>query len=532
MAPAFAARHPQPVGSPTAPSSPEPRLFGVLFWGLLLVLLWAPLPLGSNRPWAAALLFLCLWALLGSLLLAAAWHPGAAQLLLQRLRRAWLPLALLAGFALLVVAQLLPWWPAPLREAWLPLALAPDLPASAGPLTLDVAATRRYLLATLSYAAAFVLVLALAHTRQRVLWLLGALLASGVLQALLAVVLYSADGHYQFFFYEFRQGQRAMGTFPNPDHLAGYMVLCLAAGVGLMVAQLQGDGAGRSPSHSAPWRQRGVAVLQFVLSPKMLLRLMLVVLVIALVMTHSRMGNGAFFLALLVTGGAVAWASQRLRKPALWLVASMLVIDLIVIGQWVGLERVVERVAGTAVTQAAQQADSLEPVREYREETLEARMYAPAAAWQLALDAPWLGHGGGSFFAAFPAFKDARVYPQYFEHAHNDYTEVAADVGLPGLALWVGLGLSSWLLALRLLADGQGATRRGAGVAATLAGLALGLHSLVDFNLHIPANALTLACLLALAWATWVAAADTPPRRRRNRPRPNPDSEFSLPASA
>lgn len=509
-----------PTGRPepesvSEPNSQEPKLFGFVFFGLLAALVWAPLPLGSNRQWATALLTVWLWGLLLALVAGTLAQQRAGALWLPRLKAAWLPLTLLAAFAAVPAVQLLP-WPHALRQSLLPLAIAEGSTAP-GPLTLDAFATQRHLLVTLGYLAAFVLVVALASTRKRVLWLLGTLVGAGVLQAFIAVMLFSGGGNYTYFFHEFQQGGRATGTFPNPDHLAGYMELTLAAGLGLMMTQFSG-------STQAPrqWRARLLEAMNFILSPKMLLRLMLVVMVVALVMTHSRMGNGAFFLAMLLGGAVVAAISPRLRRAALWLVLSMVVVDAIIIGQWVGLERVVERVQGTALTDEARDEMNLEQAqRSYREETLEGRMQAPLAAFTLLQDAPLLGHGAGSFFTSFPPFKTAAVYPTYFDHAHNDYAEVGAETGLMGLASWLGLGLASGVAALRLLRDSQPRLQRGVGVAAAVALFSLGLHSLVDFNLQIPANALTLASLLALAWAArqnpMEPGSGTTGRRRRSR---------------
>lgn len=490
-----------------APVQPKPNkplhgLFGFVFWAFLAALIWAPLPLGSNRPWAAAFLSLWLWGLLLVLVAGGVMYSDESERWARRPRKAWLPLAMLAGFCGILALQLAPWWPDTLRSAVLPLSIPPETTAGHGPLTLDAAATSRYLINSLGCCAAFLLVLMLCDSRERIQLLLGALLAGGVFQAIVAVVLATTASHYQYFFYEFRQSGRATGTFPNPDHLAGYMELCLAAGFGLMVSQFKGTAEVKRSNREGRRQEFLLQGLRFLLSTKMLVRLMLVILVIALVMTHSRMGNASFLAALIATCIAIMVASPQLRRPVSWLLVSMLLIDVIVVGQWVGLDRVVERVSGTAMTQVGrEESGGLDAVRNYREETLEARMYAPRAAWDLAMDAPWSGHGGGTFFAAFPPFKTPNVYPQYFEHAHNDYVEVATDTGLAGLVLWLGTGLASCLLALRMLNDAQPRIRRGVGIAAILAALSLGLHSSVDFNLHIFANALGFTCLLALVWA-------------------------------
>ena len=63
---------------------------------------------------------------------------------------------------------------------------------------------------------------------------------------------------------------------------------------------------------------------------------------------------------------------------------------------------------------------------------------------------------------------------------------------------------------LSLLRDDQGGLKRGIGVAGLCALSCLGLHSLVDFGLNIPANAMSFAVLLGLVWV----ARELPEERR------------------
>jgi O-antigen ligase len=472
----------------SAPRKPTPRPpvsrfdAGLAPWvGLCALLVWIPVPLGSNRPWAVGFMAMVLWALVVATQWGRLRGPQAGQWP-SAWSRAWLPLSLLAGLAVLALAQL-----------WMEGA------------TADPARTREHAIRTLAYLAAFALTVLVGHTAARRQGVLMAIVAAGVCQALLAVVLYSSRASYDFLFTDFSQGGRAMGTFPNPDHLAGYMELCLSAGLGLLLAQFGGEAQARR----AGWQHALQATLDFMLSTKMLLRLMLVLMVIALVMTHSRMGNGAFFLSILLLGGLIAVLSRKLRRPALWLVASMALIDVVIIGQWVGLDRVVARLQGTAVASGEAVASfglggqaSAAP----GEESIAERLTVPRLALALVAEKPWLGHGGGSFYTVFPPHK-IEGFPWHWDHAHNDYVEVASDMGLVGLALWVGLGLATGLRAARLLRDDQPRLHRGIGAAALMALLTLGLHSMVDFNLQIPANALTLTVLLALAWSVPLSKA-------------------------
>jgi len=477
------------------------RTHQVAFGGLLLLLVWAPLPLASNRGWALALLSLCLCGLL-LLVVGAAWLAGTP---LQATgagprtgRDVWLPLGLLGAYTLLVALQLVP-LPAVLL-GW--LAPGVDVAGGAGPLSVDPSSTRAYLLACVAYTAAFALVLLLARSERRLRWLVVAVVASGVFQAFLAVLLMTSRQGYEYLFLQFSGGGRATGTFASPDHLAAYMLLCIALGLGLVLST-----TGEDVRPSPGWRHKVVAGLRFLMSGRMLVRLLLVTLVIALVLTRSRGGNGAFLAALLVTGGLVAWRSPQLRNLAVAVIVSMLVVDLIVIGQWVGLDKVVQRLEGTSIRAEQPADDGPGAVNVNREESLEERLFAARYALTMVQERPVLGFGGGTFYIAFPRFK-ANHALGFYDHAHNDYVEIAANTGLLGLGLLLTLAGAALVRALRALDDDQPPLARGLAAGIVMAIVSLAIHSVVDFNLQIPANALTFTIVLALAWCL-------PVRRRR-----------------
>jgi O-antigen ligase len=124
------------------------------------------------------------------------------------------------------------------------------------------------------------------------------------------------------------------------------------------------------------------------------------------------------------------------------------------------------------------------------------------ARWtlQLALSQPISGSGLGAFSDALPPFKrgygGVRVV-----HAENDVLEFAAEGGLVGLALmgWLAVLLCRRVVGgLRHEPDG---VLWGIRLGAVGAVGALLTHSLLDFNLRIPANALVFCSLLGLACA-------------------------------
>ena len=109
---------------------------------------------------------------------------------------------------------------------------------------------------------------------------------------------------------------------------------------------------------------------------------------------------------------------------------------------------------------------------------------------------PLLGVGLGAYGTAFPIYSksDGSVrVPQ----AHNDYLQVLADCGIVGgaIALWFIITLFRSFAAGVRVRDPLLAGLAFAGGAGTFAIL---IHSLFDFNLQLPSNALLFLLLTAV----------------------------------
>ncbi|HMD83448.1 MAG TPA: O-antigen ligase family protein [Terriglobia bacterium] len=113
-------------------------------------------------------------------------------------------------------------------------------------------------------------------------------------------------------------------------------------------------------------------------------------------------------------------------------------------------------------------------------------------------DHPLVGAGMGSFVTAYPPHQ-TEVSDLVTEHAHNDYVEALTETGLVGGVLI----LAALVLFVRIIfrnLDVQlkyepGWIQMGAAIACC----GLLIHSFVDFNLHIPANAAWFAFCAGLA---------------------------------
>jgi hypothetical protein len=130
----------------------------------------------------------------------------------------------------------------------------------------------------------------------------------------------------------------------------------------------------------------------------------------------------------------------------------------------------------------------------------EYRLAIAAATLRLAIARPFSGWGLGAYPDAFPAFKRDHGEVRT-THAEGDVVEFFAEAGI------VGLGLAAWLIwrSARGFRDrlrhGRDPVRKAMAIGALAGAGSLALHSLIDFNLRIPANALVFASLAGLAAA-------------------------------
>lgn len=434
---------------------------------LLLLLVWLPLPLGSNRDWSMA--FFCL----ATALLAASW--AALQLKRQRplgsaFRHALLPLGLLALVQLWVAIQ------------WL------------GGLSRDAGASAQYFLLGCTYCLLYLLVIGLFRTRKRLTLLIGVLVISGTFQAFFgSAMTLSGTERLLFGAKDYHIGH-ATGTFVNRNHLAGYLEMTLAIGIGLLLALRQ---AGKFH-----W----VGVLETLMGPKARLRLALVIMVIGLVMSHSRMGNTAFFASLMLVGALflLLHKENRLRNGLIF--ASLVLVDVLVVSQYFGLDELKDRLVNTRLNDVVEQGEVVAKANELRDDVY-------ILALPLAKDRPIIGQGAGSFESVFPPY--AAGIPLHFDHAHNDYLQFFIEYGAIGslpLALFV---LISLFYALKAMRHKDSLYRNGIGFGAGMGILALLIHSSTDFNLQIPSNAATFVVICAIA-----VLANHHLVNRRQKPRP------------
>jgi O-antigen ligase len=346
------------------------------------------------------------------------------------------------------------------------------------PLSIDPAQTQIALRKGISYCL-FVMNLALLIThRQRLKLLCICIVTAGTCQAFYGTMQALAGGGTSLV-WGLPNTNSANGSFVYRNHFANFLILCLSIGSGLLVTQLY-----RSRANS--WSEHINRLLTTLLGSKIIIRLALVIMVIALVVSRSRMGNSAFFSATIITS-VLALIFYRQRPQAFTIfILSLLAIDTLIVGSWFGLEEVKQRLEATVLSQ----------------EMLSHEIRVDVIAWtqELIQQTLWTGTGGGSFYTIFPAYQQTKV--AFFDHAHNEYLQFIIEYGVIASTLLGIMVLASLLQTLRTQYLRQSNFMKGIAFGCAMAIIGMMIHISVDFNLQSPANTLYFLTVLTLCWLT------------------------------
>jgi O-antigen ligase len=245
------------------------------------------------------------------------------------------------------------------------------------------------------------------------------------------------------------------GSFVNHNHFAGLVEMGALLAAGMAV--------GKWRRHRLDWSfvaLGGVAAL----------------LVLVLIASRSRGGTLALLAGACSLGVGLIGSRHRLAS---WVVAGI----------------VAAATVSVAVLPEATGQRLASLLRGGEDASVAYRLDTARSTVRLAMSSPLLGVGLGSFADEVTRFKsghgDVRV-----THAESDVLELLAETGLVGGVILVWLGWDLWRRASANLSAAPG--RSGIVLGAFAAIVAMSFHSLFDFNLRIPSNALVFCTLLGL----------------------------------
>ncbi len=263
---------------------------------------------------------------------------------------------------------------------------------------------------------------------------------------------------------------RASGTYISPNHFAGFLEMILPMALAFLL------------------------VGKLTVIPRILTGFAVVIMLVGLATSFSRAGWVSAAVGItLVLGILLGHKNHRLHAAVL--LAVLLTGGAIFVTQYLAKSQ--------AFTQRVKTSESATAGNNY---DWDSRMNMWGAAKRMWLDHFWFGVGPAHYDYRFREYRPEMLQARP-DRCHNDYLNLLADWGVVGGAIvFTGMGifivglLKTWPHVRREENDfGTGQSNRFAFFLGATGGLAaLSVHSLMDFNLHIPANALIGVTLLAL----------------------------------
>ncbi len=258
-----------------------------------------------------------------------------------------------------------------------------------------------------------------------------------------------------YWFREMRYGGIPFGPYVNRNHFAGFVELVFpVALVPLVLGKVR--------------KERWIVVGIFGLLP-----------IGALFLSASRGGVISFGVQL-----AVLIVMMILRRAGgkHALAGGLIVVLALLLVSWLGVRQVLDRFS------------SLQSL----EVTTGKRASMRQDTWRIFLDHRWTGTGLGTIQAVFPAYET--LYDgKLVNHSHNDYLEAMAETGSAGTACCVAFLGVLFFVSLRQLLQIDKSFAAALHLSGLVACIGILVHSFVDFNLHIPANALIFFLMAHLA---------------------------------
>lgn len=449
----------------------------VIFRLLVAVVLLAPLPLGSNRPWAWSLLAVLVGGLLAAWAVAVFRGRARATLPLSRMVLVALPFALAVGWAAVqTLGLLIP--PSLWHPLWDEAALALGRPSD-GTISVDPEMTRVAIMRLLAYGGIFWLAAQLGRERSRAREGLVMVAVVGVLYAIYGLTVHFAGWERILWLEKWAYPGDLTATFVNRNAYGAY------AGLGVLCCVALFAHALRPPHRNEERRVYDLAEAVLVRALPFLAGA--VVIGSALLLSHSR---GAF----LCTGAALvglmlSMVVGRIIRPR---------VALLLGGAVLGVGLAVFALSGD------------ETVRRLAETTTnveEARLDLYRLTIAAITDAPWTGHGFGAFLPAFRMYRDVSLSrPVTWDFAHDVHLEIVMDLGAPAaILLYTALAV---VLGRCLLGLARRRRDQIYPAVALAAALLFGAHGVLDFSVQMPAIAATFALLLGIGYAQSWRSAD------------------------
>jgi len=481
--------------------TPQSSIFErFILWGIIGLLIFAPLAFGSVHIWAYTIVEISVFSLLLLHLMNRILFSGYMGL-------HWIKTpvnGLLIGFIILICFQMIP-LPSSLVSFISPRTFS-DKIQFLGVLektenNFHLMTTAYYIhpairegLKLLTYIGIFFLTLNTVKSKKEIDTLIYILIILGIFQIIYAMTFQCFATRPVVWWWEkswrgvkeASDFHAASGTFIGSNHFAFYMEMLFSLSFGFMIAQK------KSKKRLHPALEGFRSVTQRIVKlfspessiPKVIFLFFCSIFIgTGLLFSGSRGGILSIGIAMSVMS-LFFFFKKNYRKYGL-IIAGLFMITLIYAGHR-GIQPLIEKFKDT--------------------QGLYMRLYTTGTIFPMIKDYPLLGVGWGNFAHIYSRYvpKDT---PEGFEgtgtsgYSHNDWAEASAEVGLAGgvLMLIAFFGYLVYIIRVWFKRDDYYALGIGSGIIVLF--ISVGIHSFFDFSTHIPANPFTLAAIAGLGYS-------------------------------
>ncbi|MFB0518079.1 MAG: O-antigen ligase family protein [Acidobacteriota bacterium] len=314
-------------------------------------------------------------------------------------------------------------------------------------LSLNPYTTRNELYKIVAYTLLFFLIINNIHSFQKIRRILTYIVIFAFSLSLFAIIQKLTWNGKIYWFRELRYGGDPFGPYVNHNHYSGYMEMVIPLAIGLIF--LNKD-----------------------INKRLMLGFMTIVMAGTVFMSLSRAGMISLICSLVFLS---LMLSSKTNPKHRFPIVSLIVISLLLFLAYTGiLSNSLNRILTLT------EPDKL--LQETRPKIWKDSLY-------YFKDFPIFGSGLGTFENAFPKYKSFSPRSIYL-YAHNDYLQAIAECGALGfvIILW---GIITFFRTIF-----QHVKKDPMSLCLVTSVVAIAIHSLFDFNLHIPANAAIFSIII------------------------------------
>lgn len=324
----------------------------------------------------------------------------------------------------------------------------------------------------LSYLLLGIVIFKTISRKEEIKWVSWVLIGMGLFQAFSGLLQALAGSEKLLFLKKKYVFDVVSGTFVNRNHFAGLLEMVIPVSIGyLILASIYPQ---RKPYG---WREKLLYFVEERIQKVILYLLIVVIMGLGLIFSRSRTGIIDFIVSIFLIIFLFSW--QRTRKGYRRLLLFIL-LSIIFSSILIGITPVLKRFTYEAIIS-------------------EMRPVIWKGAWLAFKDFIMTGTGAGTFQYIYPLYAQHSINA-IAEHAHSDYLEFLVELGIFGFSILFTLLFGLWLYTLLKWRERNNPFVKGAGLGYIVGAFTIFMHSITDFNLHVPSNIVYFITLLIVGF--------------------------------